>query len=391
MDQRRALYLRLFAGLGALLVWVTTVAYVVERDDILRADLDPRIPFQVYKPPPAPDYSQASAWALLGEGPAGAAPADIFFIHSTTYDGGANWLGPIHDRTAERRLQQEVLPNHAGPFASLGHVYAPRYRQASLYAYRLTQREDAREARQFAYGDVAQAFHYFLTRYSQHGPIIIAGVGQGAQLADRLTREAAADPVLRARIAAVYLMEEAIPAAAYPPSGPLALCAQRAQAHCVVAWRSLSSGGPQRERILTRTLVWTAAGDLSDLGDQALACVNPLSGKRDDGDTDSDQNLGAANATGRRWNLAPPLRAKQVEAQCVDGLLSVTTPERPDLRATGDWAARLRSPAYNLFYADIEADARARLSAWYGGPLAEPINRTSAVQPSIVHSAPAGR
>ena len=30
----------------------------------------------------------------------------------------------------------------------------------------------------------------------------------------------------------------------------------------------------------------------------------------------------------------------------------------------GDWADRRKVPAFNLFYADLEADAKERLAAW---------------------------
>jgi hypothetical protein len=44
--------------------------------------------------------------------------------------------------------------------------------------------------------------------------------------------------------------------------------------------------------------------------------------------------------------------------------LRVTRPESPSLQRRGGWAERLRAPSHNLFYADLELDARARLAAW---------------------------
>ena len=35
------------------------------RYDILRTTLDPKVPFQTYDPPPAPNYADPAAWALL--------------------------------------------------------------------------------------------------------------------------------------------------------------------------------------------------------------------------------------------------------------------------------------------------------------------------------------
>jgi len=75
-----------------------------------------------------------------------------------------------------------------GPFARSGRLFAPRYRQASLYTA-LTLRDDARDARQFAYGDVRRAFDDFLDHFNQGRPLIVVGVEQGGTLVDRLMRE----------------------------------------------------------------------------------------------------------------------------------------------------------------------------------------------------------
>jgi len=97
-------------------------------------------------------------------------------------------------------------------------------------------------------------------------------------------------------------------------------------------------------------------------------------------------NLGATDATGRPWPPRPALLAHQVEAECRDGLLVVSTPEAPELRPAQSWAEKLRAPTYNLFYGDLAADATARVSAWYGGPLAPPITRRIEIRPSVIHA-----
>jgi hypothetical protein len=68
-------------------------------------------------------------------GAAGDRPADVFFVHPTTFDGGRDWNGAIDQPKAQRFLSRVVLPNYAGPFYRVGRVFAPRYRQASLYTY----------------------------------------------------------------------------------------------------------------------------------------------------------------------------------------------------------------------------------------------------------------
>jgi hypothetical protein len=61
-----------------------------------------------------------------------------------------------------------------------------------------------------------------------------------------------------------------------------------------------------------------------------------------------------------------------VGAQCKDGVLRLTRPKSPSLKPTGSWADRRKVPGYNLFYANLEADAEARveaLAAASGGPV----------------------
>ncbi len=386
MTERRIVYLRWVAGLAAALVGLATFALAYWREDILRASLDPKQPFQTYSPPPAPDYALPAAWYLRPDRGSARPLADVFFVHSTTFDGGKDWLGAIQNRAAARLVSHAVLPNFAGPFSGVGRVFAPRYRQASLYADRLTQRDDAREARVFAYGDVRRAFDTFLARDSRTAPLVLVGVGQGALLVDRLAREARTRPEVLRRIVAVYLIEDVTPAEDFPAGGPLPLCQTRSQAGCVVAWMSQTSGRPDRTRLLDRAQSWTGGGELDRLGGRAPACVNPLTGSADGLPAGRAAHLGAANATGLPWPPRPVLRPHQVEAECRDGLLVTSTPEAQDLRPAQSWAEKLRAPSYNLFYGDLTADVTVRLAAWYGGPLAPEITRRVEIRPSAIHA-----
>ena len=386
-DQRR-LAIRLIVALIAAMIGSATFAYSYWREDILRHDLDPGQPFQTYRPPAAPDYSSMTSWYLRPAPSAIAGQASIFFVHSTTFFGGRDWLGAIDNRIASRRVERDVLPNYAGPFWSFGPVWAPRYRQASLYAYRLTLREDAREARQFAYADVATAYREFLEAAPKGRPLVLAGVGQGAQIVERLARESAADPATRSRIAAVYLMEEVTPAKAFSAGAALQLCRTRREAGCVVAWRTLQTGRPDRSKVLSRAVVWGGGGQLELWQGDTAACVNPVSGSSDAAQVPRERHLGGANATGGRLGEEPKALPNQVETQCDHGFLLASTPEASALREGGGWIEQLQPPPYNLFYFDIKADVRARLSAWYGGDLASPITRRVEVRPAPVKRIP---
>lgn len=374
-----------FAAFGLLAL--ALIAAFVFRDQILRASLDPRQPFQTYRPPSAPDYSTRAAWALLPADPAhpGAldGAVDVFFVHPTTYNGGEQWNGPIAYPRAARQLAGVMLPNYAGPFARLGRVFAPRYRQASVYAM-ASLREDALEARRFAYGDVKAAFDAFIGRYSSGRPFILVGVEQGGSLLALLLRdEIASQPDLRRRMLAAYLIQTLVPADDYGLQAPVPACAARSQAHCVVAYMPVREGrqGTAR-RILARGMAWNAEGELAPLGARTPLCVNPLLGARSDAAAPLRDSLGAANATDLEWGLRPGYLPHEVSAQCRGGLLWVSRPKSPTLKAVGGWVEQQKAPGYNLFYADLEADARARVraAAASGGMPAPPITSSVPVR-----------
>lgn len=375
--------------LGAVVtVAVLVLAAWMMRVDIIRTTLDPRVPFQTYKPPRAPDYAEARAWALpIVASPPSTLPADVFFIAPTTYDGGEHWNAPFRDQEARRLLDRVMLPNYAGPFARVGRVFAPNYRQASLYS-QLTLREDARSARRFAYGDIQAAFRYWKANHDTGRPLVLVGVEQGGLLAERLLREEIIpDGDLRARLAGAYLIETVAPADQYGDGAPVPACWMRAQARCVVAWATPGESGSKETA--ERALVWTPKGQLVQLEGREALCVNPLLGARSNAPALARDNLGAAVATGFGWNERPAFLQRQVGARCVDGVLQVEHPRSKVFRRAGRWADRLKVPPYNLFYLDIEADAQARVSTLLGrqayGVPAAPIETSIAVKGSPIN------
>ena len=373
------------AMMSALFIW---------RGDILEALLDPRVPYQTYTPPPAPDYAKASAWALEAGAAehAPAPPVDVFFVHPTIYDGGRDWNGPIDQKQASATLFRVMLPNYAGPFARLGRVFAPRYRSASLYSM-LTLREDARDARAFAFGDVQRAFRAYLAGANRGRPFILVGVEQGgAMVARLLTDDLARQPGLRARLVAAYLIDTAAPRDAFNTASPVPACAAPNQKGCLVAWKQAWSDGRDVEnRILARSMVWSGAGALEALGARQAVCVNPMLGSDSTALAPNRLNLGAANATGLEWGVRPAFLPREVSARCEGGLLRVSHPKAASLRPSGSWAERQKPPDYNLFYENLEVDAKRRTAAWLGrsnfpAP-APPIDRVVEVRPSPIRRA----
>ena len=365
---------------GAVLVTLLVTSAAIWTDDIVKALLDPKVPFGKDRQAPAPDYAQRGAWVLLPDPNAPPQPVDVFFIHPTSYpasftsySGGRHWNGPIDDHAAMVALADVMLPNYAAPFDAVGDVYAPRYRQASLYT-KSTLWDDAIEARQFAYGDIQSAFDSYLARYNRGRPFILVGVEQGGDLGARLLAEAIApNPSLRGRLVAAYLIDTVVPADAFGPGAPVRACGRRDQGGCLVAYAGVRQGDfTGVQRLLGRAMVWGTQDQLQPLGARRPLCVNPLLGSTSEELAPERLNLGAAAATGLEWGVRPGFMVRQVSAQCQGGVLRVSRPRSALLRPSGDWIERAREPAYNLFWADLEADSQARLAAWQQAHPASP-------------------
>jgi hypothetical protein len=379
---------------AAALIALVLSAALIWRQDILQSTLDPKEPFQTYHPPAAPDYARPSAWALLPANPAtwtsADPPADVFFVHPTTFDGGRNWNGPIDDEKSNRFLTRVILPNYAGPFARVGRLFAPRYRQASVYTS-LTLRDDAREAREFAYDDVRRAFDFYLDHLNHGRPLVLAGVEQGATLVDRLVHdEIKARPGFSKQIAAVYLIDATALRSGFAPGSALPACTAWGEAHCVVGWtQAFEFDQADIRQTLHRSLVGGANGELEDTKGRPFLCVNPLLGAETDAVAPARLNRGAVAASDIEWGARPAFLNRQVSAQCVDGVLRVSAPLSPSLKQTGGWLDHLKEPGYNLFYADEEADALARVATLLGQPgqgiPAPPITTTIDIKDSPVH------
>src|SRR4029079_313076 len=96
----------------------------------------------------APDYSLTASWAALPDRedaadvvPSGAAQdrqssaeVDVFFVHPTTFFGTTGWNQALDDSSTNQLTDMFVLRGQAAVFNGCCKIYAPRYRQATIYS-----------------------------------------------------------------------------------------------------------------------------------------------------------------------------------------------------------------------------------------------------------------
>lgn len=319
--------------------------------------LRPHRRFAAYMPAPSPDYALDSCWAALptridladavpynsGLRDAQAtATADVFFVHPTTYYRAKSWNADVRNAELNRFTARSTIRKQASVFNAAGRIYAPRYRQATLYSFFEVKTSSGRQALELAYTDVRAAFEYYLTHYNHGRPIILAGHSQGSFHATRLLHEFFEnDPKLRRQLVAAYLIGFKINDHEYQTIRP---CEDSLQTGCYLTWNSVLWG---------KNFPFFA-GDLA---------VNPLTWTRD---------TAAAPASLNRGSLAyhyDRIDVGEIDAKIHDGLLWLH-PARPHryprypLPGRRKFRNTFHVSDYWLYYMNIRENAIARLRAW---------------------------
>jgi len=350
-------------GIAGVLV-ISALASWFLRDQIFQTFQDPGVPFQTYMPPTPADYGDGDAWFAIGA-PAQAEEPAVFFVHPTTYSGGSNWNAQLDKTSANRGVIDIALPNYAAPFARSGALYAPRYRQASLYAF-MNNREDSVQARLFAHEDVSRAFDVFLSHVGDDRPIVLAGVGQGGfHVLGLLVDRVAAAPNLIDRLVAAYVIDAPVPLDLFAaPLVDIPPCETPDDVRCVHAYSYARPEEADRIRIMTeRSMSWTPTGGLAFVEGRGLLCINPILGARTSEYATARQHRGGVAAEGLPPDTLPAPVPGQTSAQCADGILFVDEPRHRDLQRPNRLAEDFREPPFNLFYEDLRLDVARRAFA----------------------------
>ena len=337
MFARKRRYLFLFAA-GNFIFFVSSC-------------LAPSKSFDNTVPPPEPDYSKEVNWAALPDKKDSAdivpknsgltdnqstAQVDVFFIHPTSYFKNKSWNAYMDDEKLNRSTDNGTIRNQASVFNGSCRIYAPRYRQATLYSFNDKAKEDGKKALDFAYEDVKTAFKYYLKHYNNGRPIIIASHSQGSRHAFQLIKDFFEnDPVLYKQLVCAYIIGMNTETD-YTTVMP---CDSASQTGCMVSWRTARWGTEPNKTFFRKSKF----------------CTNPLSWKTDTMYVSNKNNKGAV-----RFGLTktdPYL----VDAKVHDNILWVHKPKEKGYLAA---VKNYHLIDYNLFYMDIRENVKLRVDTY---------------------------
>ena len=256
------------------------------------------------------------------------------------------------------------MANQASAYNGCCNVYAPRYREANIFAY-FSDESDRDEVLAFAYQDVRAAFEYFLANYSEGRPFIIASHSQGTHHALRLLAEEIDGTPLRERMVAAYLIGAAIvpvPASWFAAMSDITPCQRADDLHCVVHWDTMPEYAEPMARtadsLCTNPLTWTVDEEMADasLNEGAVVPVGTY-----------NANIGAEEDTPTQQvfdSLAAP-QPGQTWAQCRDGSLFAKDQAGTGFSAMGsDAMGNYHGLDYALFYMNIRNNAELRAASF---------------------------
>jgi hypothetical protein len=322
----------------------------------------------------APDYAQWKNWASLPEmkDPAdlvpsgievlsqGEHPVDTFFIHPTGYLTSASWTSPMNVNSGTEENTMWMMANQASAFNGCCNVYAPRYREANIFAY-FGSEEERNAVLGFAYTDVKRAFEFYLEHYNHDRPFIIASHSQGTHHAMRILSELIDTSALHERMVAAYMIGGVL-----LPLSPewfagmrhIAPCRTETDLHCVIHWDTMPEGSVPIQRpaetLCTNPLTWLVNEELAnrELNEGAVipeGTFHTAFGKVEDAATQQAFE-----------SLGKPL-PRHTGAQCRNGSLFAERQTLKGFTAVGSGMMdSYHELDYALFYMNIHNNARLR-------------------------------
>ncbi|MGB1087261.1 MAG: DUF3089 domain-containing protein [Alphaproteobacteria bacterium] len=341
---------------------------------------------------PAPDYHDPASWIgwpgrddIADQVPPGLAvvpeearKADVFYVHPTVNFQKALWNADISNGEVNALTEYLPVQMQATAYNGCCRVYAPRYRQATIWTY-MADHDDNRAALDLAYQDVRRAFYHFVDSIAPDTPIVLASHSQGStHLMRLLIDELAASPLME-RVVAVYAIGVFTPQAQLEQALPnLPLCQSADETGCLITWDAYRPGASffadGRE---DQPGVWM--GDAYRLpAERARACVNPLVWATAEGGPElhkgileSDLASFANIFLGGDVDLANTPSMLGVSpanfgAKCVEGglLLAGDMPPIVAQSPDRDGSGSLHLLDYALFYTNIFENAQTRVDAF---------------------------
>lgn len=294
------------------------------------------------------DYSLSENWAYLETVPENKS-ADVFFVCPTVYSGGENHNMPLDDEATKASFLG-ATNMEKGIYDGDARFFAPYYRQAGLSVYKIPENE--REPYlELAYKDVKAAFEYYMNKYNNGRPIVLAGFSQGADMCIRLVKDCFGDEKRQKLLVACYAIGWRVTEDEVKSCPQLKFAESESDTGVVVAFNS------EAESVTNSLLIPSGVKTLA---------INPLNWKTDSTPADKSLNEGACftDYSGEIKTEIPALTGAYIDEK--RGALKVTDITPEDYPAVldifEDGVYHLYD--YQFFYRNLQKNVQTRIDAY---------------------------
>ena len=353
----------------AFLVGIGGAALVIYRTEIMLSLLTPEQSFGETRLVEAPNFNNIDHWSIHPEARYPAVMAsqdtdladeiDVFYIHPTTLLSAEYWNDPLDFEDSEIFLETIIEPYQPSVFAPFAKIYAPRYRQATLTAFRVND-ANGTAALDIATADVLAAFDAYIANWNKGKPFILAGHSQGSfhglkVLMERIEGTPLADQMINA-----WLIGWPISTVNDLPYMQTPACQNERDTGCLITWNAIMQGGDIRGWF-DPIQHWRGLNGAGSITEKPL-CHNPLSFNRDDEFVPASEHKGSVA-------MVPAIDIKLIDlgigAACSEsGGLFVNSFEHGAFNSFLLPDKSLHLYDYALFYANMQENAKQRTLAF---------------------------
>ena len=198
------------------------------------------------------------------------APVDCFYVYPTV----SNDPGVVSDMNAGPE-ELSVVKAQLARFGAKCRIYAPLYRQFTLTALRAGQSGKPMPGsadpatRAVGYGDVLDAWNYYLANENKGRGVVLIGHSQGSGVLTQLIAKEIDGKPVQAKVVSAILMGTRLPVDKGKDTGlfkSMPLCKAASQTGCVIAYASFRDTVPPPP---------TSLFGKAPAEGQIAACVNP--------------------------------------------------------------------------------------------------------------------
>lgn len=267
---------------------------------------------------------------------------DVFFLHPTSLTDfdDPRTTAPVDDAKIQAKTDYSSILYQASVFNEDARVFAPRYRQAHLRTFYITDTVVAQKIFDTAYQDIKAAFEHYLQQENNNRPFIIAAHSQGTRHAAQLMKEYIDGKPLQNKLIAAYIIGLPVPKTLFTT---IPVCSDPNQTGCVVSWRTYQRG-TTRDPILDNETI-------------PAIVVNPLSWDTTSTRISRKENKGSVLKNFKR------LKAKVTDAEIHNNILWSIKP-----RFFGNFLLKTNNyhiGDINLFYLSIRENVKQRIAAYW--------------------------